>query len=393
MLRVRITMSIILYLFYAVLIVSTGRILIRLFLSIAYNLTRNKKESGVFPKISIVVPAFNEAKTIKNCIESLQSLDYPSFEIIVVDDGSSDNTFEVASQCKYAKVIHQNNQGKPIALNNGISHSSGEIILTVDADTELDRSALRPIASRFAANNKLGAVAGNVKVKREPTILNTIQSAEYATGINLVRKGQSVLGTVMVVPGPVAALKKKTIEQVGFFSDDTFAEDFDITVKILKRGYEIEYEEDSLAYTDAPKNTEDLIKQRRRWYRGMLQVLDKHKDMYFNRKYGVVGLFGIPNLWFDTIAPFLNIGFLFVTLLTWIITGEFTISLFGIMVYLGVSLTLGILGLSLEPKPEKRNYLALPLLLFYNMFLDGIRIMSLTEEMVNIVMDWEKPKR
>jgi cellulose synthase/poly-beta-1,6-N-acetylglucosamine synthase-like glycosyltransferase len=188
-------------------------------------------------------------------------------------------------------------------------------------------------------------------------------------------------------------LKKKTIEQVGFFSDDTFAEDFDITVKILKRGYEIEYEEDSLAYTDAPKNTEDLIKQRRRWYRGMLQVLDKHKDMYFNRKYGVVGLFGIPNLWFDTIAPFLNIGFLFVTLLTWIITGEFTISLFGIMVYLGVSLTLGILGLSLEPKPEKRNYLALPLLLFYNMFLDGIRIMSLTEEMVNIVMDWEKPKR
>ena len=386
-------MSIILYLFYAVLIVSTGRILIRLFLSIGYNLTRNKKETGVFPKISIVVPAFNEAKTIKNCIESLQSLDYPNFEIIVVDDGSSDNTFEVASQCRDAKVIHQDNQGKPIALNNGVSHSSGEIILTVDADTELDRSALRPMASRFAANNKLGAVAGNVKVKREPTILNTIQSAEYATGINLVRKGQSVLGTVMVVPGPVAALKKKTIEQVGFFSDDTFAEDFDITVKILKKGYEIEYEEASLAYTDAPKNIEDLIKQRRRWYRGMLQVLDKHKDMYFNRKYGVVGFFGIPNLWFDTIAPFLNIGFLFVTLLAWIITGEFTISLFGIIVYLVFSLILGILGLSLEPKPEKRSYLALPLLLFYNMFLDGIRIMCLTEEMVNIVMDWEKPKR
>ncbi len=386
-------MSIILYLFYAIIIISTGRVIVRLFLSIAYNLTRIKKETNIFPKITIIVPAFNEATTITNCIKSLQNLDYPNFEIIVVDDGSNDATYEVANQCKGVKVFQQKNQGKPIALNNGISHSSGEIILTVDADTELDRDALKPIANRFACNNKLGAVAGNVKVKREPTLLNTIQSAEYATGINLVRKGQSVLGTVMVVPGPVAALKKEAIEHVGFFSDDTFAEDFDITVKILKKGYEIEYEEASLAYTDTPKSTEDLIKQRRRWYRGMLQVLDKHKGMYFNRKYGIVGIFGIPNLWFDTIAPFLNIGLLLVTLLTWMVTGEFSVSLFGITAYLGVSLVLGILGLSLEPKPEKRNYLALPLLLFYNMFLDGIRIMSLTEEMINILMDWEKPKR
>lgn len=386
-------MSVILYLFYAVIIISTGRVLVRLFLSIVYNLTRIKKETNVFPKISIIVPAFNEAKTITNCIRSLQNLDYPNFEIIVVDDGSNDGTYEVANQCEGATVFRQKNQGKPIALNNGISHSSGEIILTVDADTELDRGALKPIANRFVCNDKLGAVAGNVKVKREPSILNIIQSAEYATGINLVRKGQSVLGTVMVVPGPVAALKKEAIEQVEFFSDDTFAEDFDITVKILKKGYEIEYEEASLAYTDTPKNTEDLIKQRRRWYRGMLQVLDKHKGMYFNRKYGIVGFFGIPNLWFDTIAPFLNIGLLFVTLLTWMITGEFSVSLFGIATYLGFSLILSILGLILEPKPEKRNYLALPLLLFYNMFLDGIRIMSLTEEMMNILMDWEKPKR
>jgi len=386
-------MSIILYLFYALLIVSTGRILVRLFLSVAYNLTRIKKEAKVFPKISIVVPAFNEAKTIKNCIKSLQNVDYPNFEIIIVDDGSSDNTFEIANKCDQAKVFRQENQGKPIALNNGISRSSGEIILTIDADTELNREALRTLARRFAANNRLGAVAGNVKVKREPTILNAIQSAEYATGINLVRKGQSVLGTVIIVPGPVAALKKEALEAVGFFSDDTFAEDFDITVKILKEGYEIEYEEASLAYTDTPKNTEDLIKQRRRWYRGMIQVLDKHKGMYFNRQYGVVGLLGIPNLWFDAFAPFLNIGFLLVTLLAWMITGEVSVSLFGVILYLGVSLMVGILGLSLEPKPEKRNYLALPLLLFYNMFLDGIRIMSLTEETVNILMDWEKPKR
>lgn len=386
-------MSVILYLFYAVLIVSTSRILFRLILSLIYNLTRKNNATNIFPSISIVVPAYNESKTIKNCIESLQTLNYPNYEIVIVDDGSSDNTFEIANEYKKVKVIQQKNQGKPIALNTGISHSEGEIILTVDADTTLDKDALKSIAKRFGSNEKLGAVAGNVKVKRESTILNTIQSAEYATGINLVRKGQSVLGTVMVVPGPVAALKKNAIKEVGLFSDDTFAEDFDITVKILKQGYAIEYEEDSLAFTDAPKNIEDLIKQRRRWYRGMIQVLDKHKNLYFNRSLGLVGFLGIPNLWFDAIAPFLNIGFLLVTLLTWLLTGEFSFSIFGILVFLGFSLAMGVIGLSLEPKPEKRNYLVLPLLLFYNMFLDGIRIMSLTEEMVNILMDWEKPKR
>jgi len=191
----------------------------------------------------------------------------------------------------------------------------------------------------------------------------------------------------------VAALKREAVERAGFFSNDTFAEDFDITLKILKNGYKIEYEEGSLAYTDAPKNTEDLIKQRRRWYRGMIQVLDKHRDMYLNRQYGSAGVFGVPNLWLDSVSPFLNIALLLVTLLTWILTGESYFSLFGIILYLIVSLAIGIVVLSLEPKPELRNYLALPLLLFYNMFLDGIRIMSLTEEMVSIIMEWEKPKR
>jgi cellulose synthase/poly-beta-1,6-N-acetylglucosamine synthase-like glycosyltransferase len=386
-------MSAILYLFYAVVIIATLRQLVRLGLSLIYNLTRRNKETKAFSKISIIVPAYNEAKTVRSCIQSLQNLNYPNYDIIVVDDGSTDKTFEEASHCNGVKVIRQKNQGKPAALNNGILESDGDIVLTVDADTTLDKEALRKIADRFAANEHLGAVAGNVKVKSEPTVLNTVQSAEYVTGINLVRKGQSVLGCVMVVPGPVAALKKEAIERAGLFSDDTFAEDFDITLKILKSGYKIEYEEGSIAYTDAPKNTEDLMKQRRRWYRGMIQVLEKHRDMYFNRKYGSAGVFGIPNLWFDTVSPFLNIGLLLVTLLTWILTGEATSSLAGIILYLAVALVLGVVGLSLEPKPEKRNYLALPLLLFYNVFLDGIRVMSLTEEMVNIMMEWEKPKR
>ena len=386
-------MNAILILFYAVLIIANLKLLAQLGLSITYNLKRKKIREETFPKISIIIPAFNEEKTIQQCIESLRNVDYPNFEIIVVDDGSTDQTFQKASQCVAAKVLHQENSGKPKALNNGIHHSNGEIILTVDADTTLDKHALRAIAARFASNQQLGAVAGNVKVKREPKILNALQSAEYATGINLVRKGQSVLGCVMIVPGPVAALRREAAERAGLFASDTFAEDFDITLNIIKQGYKIEYEEKSLAYTDAPKNLEDLIKQRRRWYRGMIQVLDKHSRMYFNPKYGAAGVFGVPNLWLDAMSPFLNLALLLATLLTWTLTQEVFISIIGIAIFLAFSLAVGIIGLSIEPKPEKRNYLVLPLLLFYNTFLDGIRTMSLIEETVNTVMEWEKPKR
>jgi poly-beta-1,6 N-acetyl-D-glucosamine synthase len=386
-------MDSILYLFYALLIITTLKLLSQLFLSIIYNIKRRNRKLQNSPSISIIVPAYNEAKTIRSCIQSLQALNYPNYDITVIDDGSTDNTFEEASQCKGIKLIKQENQGKPSALNNGIQSSTGEIVVTVDADTTIDKDALGGIAERFASNNKLGAVAGNVKVRPEPKIMNPIQSAEYALGINLIRKGQSVLGCVMIVPGPIAALKREAIEKVGYFSDDTFAEDFDITVKVLKLGYRVEYEERSLAYTDAPKNIEDLIKQRRRWYRGMMQVLDKYKDMYMNPKYGLPGIFGIPNLWFDAFQPFLNIGFLLCTLLTWILTGDFYSSMSGIIIFLFVSLAMGVVGLSIEPKREKRNYLALPLLLFYNTFLDGIRIMSIVEDMINIIMEWEKPKR
>jgi poly-beta-1,6 N-acetyl-D-glucosamine synthase len=386
-------MDSILYLFYALLIITTLKLLSQLFLSIIYNIKRRNRKLQNSPSISIIVPAYNEAKTIRSCIQSLQALNYPNYDITVIDDGSTDNTFEEASQCNGIKLIKQENQGKPSALNNGIQSSTGEIVVTVDADTTIDKDALGGIAERFASNNKLGAVAGNVKVRPEPKIMNPIQSAEYALGINLIRKGQSVLGCVMIVPGPIAALKREAIEKVGYFSDDTFAEDFDITVKVLKLGYRVEYEERSLAYTDAPKNIEDLIKQRRRWYRGMMQVLDKYKDMYMNPKYGLPGIFGIPNLWFDAFQPFLNIGFLLCTLLTWILTGDFYSSMSGIIIFLFVSLAMGVVGLSIEPKREKRNYLALPLLLFYNTFLDGIRIMSNVEDMINIIMEWEKPKR
>lgn len=388
-------MDIILYFFIAILIIANTKLFAQLTLSITYNLKRKRQYNTATLRISIIVPAYNEEKTITSTIQSLQKLVYPNYEIIVVDDGSTDQTYQKAikTQNSQTRIIHQQNKGKPNALNTGITQSSGDIILTVDADTTLHKDALTKIANHFANNPKIGAIAGNVKIKREPTFINTLQSAEYATGINLVRKAQSVLGCVLVVPGPIAAIKKEAIQKTGGFSEETFAEDFDITLAILKAGYRIEYEETSIAYTDAPKNIQDLFKQRRRWYRGMIQVLDKYKNMYLNPKYGLAGTIGIPNLWLEAISPFINLSLLLLILLTWAYTGEAYLTVMGILVTVAVFLATNTVILSLEPKPEKRNYLILPLLLCYNTFLDGIRVMSLTEETINIVMEWEKPKR
>lgn len=363
-------------------------------MSLGYNLKGKTTHSDFFPSVSLIIPAFNEEVTIKKTIQSLIELDYPNYEIIVVDDGSTDDTLRIAKdfEADKVKVVHQFNQGKANALNNGIKNSKGEIILTVDADTQLERDSLRKISARFAKDKQIGAIAGNVKVVPEKSAMNIIQGTEYTVGINLVRKAQSMLGCVMIVPGPIAALRREAIEQAGLFSSDTFAEDFDITMKIQELGYKVKYEDEAISYTDAPKNLGDFMKQRRRWYRGMIQVLDKHRKLYFSIKHGLFGIFGVPNLWFDAILPFFNTAFILLALVT-IFLGTASMSLLGITAYFAVQFATGIFAVSLDPKPKLRDFLGIPLLLFYNIFLDGIRLMAFTEETTNVFMKWEKPMR
>jgi cellulose synthase/poly-beta-1,6-N-acetylglucosamine synthase-like glycosyltransferase len=134
------------------------------------------------------------------------------------------------------------------------------------------------------------------------------------------------------------------------------------------------------------------MKQRRRWYRGMYQVLDKHRNLYLSIKHGVFGVFGVPNLWFDAISPFFNTALILLTLVT-VFLGDPSLSLFGITLYFVIQFAIGIFAVSLDPQPRLRDFLGIPLLLFHNVFLDGVRLMSFTEETINVFMKWEKPKR
>lgn len=164
-------------------------------------------------------------------------------------------------------------------------------------------------------------------------------------------------------------------------------------MKLLKAGYHVEYEQHAIAYTDAPKHLEDLMKQRRRWYRGMIQVLDKYREMYFRPQYGFAGVIGVPNLWFEAIAPILNLALILLALLAGLFLGESSITFTGLLLHLSLEVAVGIVGLALDPIRRIRDFFMVVLFSFYNVFLDGIRLMSLTEEIADIVMVWETPRR
>lgn len=388
-------------LFFGMLFILIFRLASFGFLSFIETFLKRKGKIDRFLTMSIIIPAYNEEVTIGSCIKSMLSLNYPCYEVIVIDDGSSDNTFKEASKYseKGVKVIRQKNSGKPGAVNTGIKNASGEVVITVDADSKLHPDALTWICRRFSSNPRLGAVAGNVKIDRPTGLLKTLQSLEYTMSINLGRKSQSMLHCVMIVPGAIAALKTRVLQEVGYFPTDTFAEDFDITMKILKAGYHVEYESRAIAFTQAPETVEDFLKQRRRWYRGMTQVLSKYQGMYFNPKYGTAGIFGVPYMWLGVSSYLINMFLLFILLVDiFSYTVNFSapdlnLLAWGILTYWALTIGISIYAVLIDPMPKIREIIASPLYLFYNVFIDCIGLMALIEEILNLAMRWEKPKR
>ncbi len=387
-------MDVMVLLFISLLVVALVRVFSLWFLSMAYSFRRASAATPT-DRISVIVPASNEEKSIAASMRSLLAQDYGDYEVLVVDDGSTDGTFEIAKEYEgpSARVIHQENKGKAEALNTGIRAASGSVVLTVDADTRLNSGALRALAARFASDPRLGALSGNVKVDNPRGLLQRLQEVEYTTGIGLSRKGQSMLASVMIVPGPIAAFRKEAVEKVSYFSGRTFAEDFDITLAILRERYRVEYEDNAIAYTIAPRGVEDLLKQRRRWYRGMMQVLYKHEDMFMRKRYGIAGLYGIPYMWYDTVSPMISLFLALFAVLAGFVTNNWLPILYGLSLYWGLQTVVAISAIVLDKERRLWQVIASPLLIFYSTFLDGIRAAAFIEEVLSLGMKWEKPAR
>jgi cellulose synthase/poly-beta-1,6-N-acetylglucosamine synthase-like glycosyltransferase/peptidoglycan/xylan/chitin deacetylase (PgdA/CDA1 family) len=256
-------------------------------LSLAYRhrrSVRRRARETYFPRVSIVVPAYNEAVVIARTAGSLAASDYPEFEVVVVDDGSSDGTAEIVESLELARVrvVRRQNAGKAAALNTGIAQTSGEVVVMVDADTLFEPETLRRLVQPFA-DPAVGAVSGNTKVGNRSTMLGRWQHIEYVIGFNLDRRMYEVLRCMTTVPGAVGAFRREVLESVGGLSGATLAEDTDLTLAIGRRGWRVVYAEDARAWTEAPSSLGGLWRQRYRWSFGTMQAVWKHKRALVSR--------------------------------------------------------------------------------------------------------------
>lgn len=271
------------------------------------------------PFVSIVVPAYNEALVIENTIRSLLASDYSKFEIIVIDDGSTDDTSKVVEDVfganERVRLFTVTNAGKAEALNTGLRHARGEVIVALDADTIFAPETVGALARRFY-DPEVGAIAGNAKVGNRINIVTRWQALEYITSQNMDRRAFASLNCITVVPGAVGAWRKDLLLRVGGFESDTLAEDQDLTLRIRRLGYRIGYEETAIAWTEAPHDLRTLAKQRFRWSYGTLQCLWKHRDALFRPRYGTLGFVAMPNVWifqilFPLISPVMDLMLLY----------------------------------------------------------------------------------
>lgn len=270
------------------------------------------------PLASVVIAAFNEEKVIERTVHALLASDYPNLEVIVVDDGSRDNTSCVVLQAfeenPRVRLIRKENGGKASALNRGIAEAQGEILIGLDADTLFAPDTVSKLVRHFA-DPTVGAVAGNIRVGNVVNRLARWQSLEYTTSQNFDRRAYAVLNGIPVVPGCVGAWRAEAVRDAGLYQTDTLAEDADLTWRVRKAGWRILCDNDARAFTEAPENISDLLKQRFRWTFGTLQVLWKHRDVCANPRYGGFGLLVVPVLWFfqfllPVLAPAADLGVL-----------------------------------------------------------------------------------
>jgi cellulose synthase/poly-beta-1,6-N-acetylglucosamine synthase-like glycosyltransferase len=249
------------------------------------------------PFATVVVPAYDESVGIERAVRSLAASDYPDFEVVVVDDGSTDGTADLVERLELerVRVIRQPNAGKPAALNCGIAAARGDVIVMVDADTVFERDSLRKVVAPLAAR-EVGAVSGNTKVGNRNGLLARWQHIEYVMGFNLDRRLFDVLNCMPTVPGAIGAVRFDALADVGGISSDTLAEDTDLTIAIGRAGWKVVYAEEARAWTEAPATLSALWRQRYRWSYGTMQAVWKHRAAFWRRGEGPIGRRGLPYL-------------------------------------------------------------------------------------------------
>ena len=354
----------------------------------------SKYKKGITPAfVSVIVPAYNEEKTIAKTIDSILSSTYQTFEILVVDDGSTDATASVVeSYAKNDKRIHllsKPNGGKSSALNLGFEKAKSEIIVTIDADTMFFPNTLLELVKPFG-DASVDAVCGNVEVGNVHNLLTGFQALEYITTQNFDRRAFESLNCISVVPGAAGAWRRDKVLSLGGYTNDTLTEDADMTLRLLRAGGKIVYPPEAKAITEAPETIAALAKQRFRWSYGTFQCLEKHKDAFFH---GPLGWIALPNMFlFQIVFPVLSpLGDL-VFLLS-IIRGDMKAIAAGYILFLLMDVCGSLLAFTLERRPKKLMWLILIQRFFYRQFMYVITYQSIIAMLRGRHHGWNKLAR
>ncbi len=250
--------------------------------------------------VSVIIPAFNEAKVIVTTIERILASKHAELQVVVVDDGSRDQTAALVrgrfENDGRVELISIPNGGKATALNVGLARARGAVVVALDADTQFESDTIARLA-RWFDDPRVGAVAGNAKVGNRINIITRWQALEYIVAQNLERRALAALDTLTVVPGAVGAWRRSLLHDLGGFPSNTLAEDQDLTIAVQESGFEVLFDASAIAWTEAPATVRGFAQQRFRWAFGTLQCLWKYRRLTFNPRYGWLGFVALPQAW------------------------------------------------------------------------------------------------
>jgi biofilm PGA synthesis N-glycosyltransferase PgaC len=354
------------------------------------------------PLISILVPCYNEEDVVLATLKNLTQLNYPHYEILVLDDGSQDKTGEIVLNyideagpfpAVPVKYHYKENSGKSDTLNYGVSQANGEFLLCVDGDSQLHPDTLS-WGIRHFKDYKLGALAGFVEIINQQGFLAKLQQMEYLIG-NFQKKAFSFFNMVPIIPGPIGLFRKKALEQVGGYEsfNKTFAEDTELTLRLISQGWKLKVEDKMISYTECPETLSTLLRQRYRWGRGTYQAVSKNFHLLVNS--GKTKNFALAcYLFFEqVIMPIAEVSVLLFFTLSFLMQGK-TMELTSWFVLL-MGIELIITRLSLTGRKDKLKWYSISFASrwSYALGLTLWKALCLKEEWSSIKMAWDKLAR
>jgi cellulose synthase/poly-beta-1,6-N-acetylglucosamine synthase-like glycosyltransferase len=370
-------------------------------LAVAFELRRRRPAvfEGKPPLVSIIVPAFNEGKVIRHCVDSILSTSYGKKELILVDDGSTDDT--LAQMRTYegrpgVTVLARRNGGKASALNAGLLSAAGEIILFVDADGIFQLDTIERLLSAFESE-RVGAVCGSDSPVNLDRLLTRLAGLQTHVGTGFARRALSVINCLPIVSGNLGAFRRSALEKTGPFREGFIGEDLELTWRVHKAGYRVVFQPRARVRAETPSTIRGLWKQRVRWARGLLQTSWLHRDMFFNPRHGLFAFYLGINMVSMVLIPLLQLASMIILpMLALQEVSPVPVNLLGVVGWLGIAFAFAasVFSIALDGAWKDLRLLILtPLWILYSFFMDAVTVWAILLELRGRQARWDKLER